>query len=80
MKVRELQDQLGKLDPALEVVCYTEDPSFHAEGHGFRLLEIEAVDTTQGEWAKNDDGIPSLKLGKGPSSVKLAVLKVTSDF
>jgi hypothetical protein len=80
MKVRELQQRLNKLDPELEVLCYTEDIKLVEGNMGFRLLDIENVDTTQGEQVRLDDGTPHLKLGKGPASVTLATLEVTADF
>jgi hypothetical protein len=80
MKVRELQQQLSRLDPDLEVLCYSEDATLQGKGQLFRLLDIEAVSTTQGERIRLDDGTPYLKLGNSPTSVVLAVLEVTSDF
>jgi hypothetical protein len=47
MKVHELQEQLGRLNPELDVLCYTEDPSLVAKGHGLRLLDITEVKATR---------------------------------
>ncbi|HEY3373742.1 MAG TPA: hypothetical protein VGK02_01590 [Candidatus Aquicultor sp.] len=82
MKVRELQQELSKLDPELEVICYSEDDNLLEEGMGFRLLDIEAVNTTQGERVRLDDRFrtPYLKLGKSPHSEIFAVIEVTSVF
>jgi hypothetical protein len=80
MKVRELQQQLSRLNPDLDVICYTEDEKLVAGNMIFRLLEIEGVDTTEGQRVRLDDGTPYLKLGKGPASVTLATLTVTADF
>jgi hypothetical protein len=80
MKVKELQEKLGKLDPNLEVVCYSEDEILQHLDRGFRLLDILAVSTTDGERARLDDGTPYLKLGKGPDSSTIALLEVTVDF
>lgn len=80
MKVRELVERLEQVDPELDVVCYSEDEALLASGHIFRLLEISGVDTTEAEPVRGADEVPSLKLGKGPGSVRLAVIEVTSDF
>jgi hypothetical protein len=80
MKVHELQERLGKLDPELDVLCYTEDTKIVGADVGFRLLEIEDVTTTHGEQLRLDDGTPYLKLGKGPNSTALATLEVTAVF
>ncbi len=80
MKVRELQERLSKLDPELDMLCYTEDARFFKSAENFVLFEIENVTTTYGERVRLDDGTPYLKLGKGPNSVFLATLEVTADF
>src|SRR5688572_19316455 len=80
MTVRELQQQLSKLDPDLNVLCCSEDEKLLAEGQLFRLLDIVAVSTMDGERVRLDDRTPYLKLGKSLASEALAVLDVTSDF
>jgi hypothetical protein len=80
MKVRELQQELGKLDPELTVLCYTEDEKLLAAGTLLRLMDIERVETTVGEQVRLADGTPSLKLGKSSASVTLATLIVMADF
>jgi hypothetical protein len=80
MKVRELQQQLSKLDPNLEVLCYSEDEILQSEGQVFRLFDIESVSTTHGEKVRLKDNMPYLKLGQGPDSEVLAILTVTSEF
>jgi hypothetical protein len=37
MKVRELQEHLSKLDPEIDVVCYSEDERLLVEKRGFVL-------------------------------------------
>lgn len=72
MKVEELIEKLNKLDPSLEIICYTEDEGFQSEGHMFRLLDIESVEVFGGQRCRVHE-IPTLKLGKGPGSEKLRV-------
>jgi hypothetical protein len=81
MTVKELILELSKLDPELEVLCYSEDGELLPPGHLFRLLYIESVTVNDAERRRNsDDGIPSLKFMKTEHSEKLAFLNVTVDF
>jgi len=45
MKVRELQQQLNKLDPELTILCCTQDAELRSAATLFRLLAIEEVTT-----------------------------------
>jgi len=80
MKVKELIKALSELDPELPVVCYSEDEALLAEGHMFRLLEINHVDAIEGERMRDDNGVATLKLGKSAHSTKMASIDVTADF
>jgi len=80
MKIRELQEQLSKLDPELDVVCYSEDKRLLAEGRGFILFDVLAVSTADVERLRLDDGTPYLTFDRGPASAVIATLEVTSDF
>lgn len=80
MKVRELQQHLSKVDPELELLCYSEDADLVSGGRLFRLFDIESIAVNKGEKMRLDDGTPYLKLGDNPSSVALVILEVTSDF
>jgi hypothetical protein len=80
MRVRELQEALSKLDPDLRVVAYTEDETMLPQGHLFRLLDIEYVDTAEGELTRGDYGVPSMRFGKSDLSCVIATLGVTGSF
>ena len=80
MKVRELQEQLSKLNPELDVVCYSEDERLLVEGQGFILFDILAISTAEAERLRLDDGTPYLKFKRGPSSETISTLEITSDF
>lgn len=82
MKVRELQEHLSKLDPELEVVCYSEDERLLVEKRGFILFDILAVSKTEAERLRLDDGdgTPYLKFNQGLASISMAILEITSDF
>jgi hypothetical protein len=80
MKVRELREQLSKLDPELEVVCYSEDDKLLTESRSFILFDVTAVSTTEAEQLRLDDGTPYLKFGKSRAASAVATLEVTTDF
>lgn len=80
MKVRELQEHLSKLDPELEVLCYSEDEKLLVEKQGFILFDILAVSAAEAERLRLEDGTPYLKFEQGPASVAMVTLEVTSDF
>jgi hypothetical protein len=80
MKVRELQQQLNKLDPELTILCCTEDAKLLSAATPFRLLDIEEITTAHGELVRLDDGTPYLKLGNGSGAEPLATLVVTTAF
>lgn len=80
MKVRELQEQLSKLDPGLDVVCCSEDRKLLAAGRGFILFDVLAVSATPAEQLHLDDRTPYLRFKKGSTSATIATLEITSDF
>ena len=79
MKVCELQAKLNKLDPNLEVICYSEDEKLLAPERGFVLLDIQDVGTIRGEKLRLEDGTPYLRLD-APHSNIMAMIEITSDF
>ena len=80
MTVSELQEIISKLDPKLEVVCYSEDERLLVERRGFILFDVSDVRTAEVERLRLEDGTPYLKFNKGPTSAAIAILEVTSDF
>lgn len=80
MKVRELQEHLSKLDPELDLLCYSEDEKLLTEKRGFILFNIIALNTSEGERLRLEDGTPYLKFERGPNSVTMATLEITSVF
>lgn len=77
--VADLIVALQRLDPGLEVLCYTEDEGAVSSGREYALLDIAAVGVTDSRMVR-DDRVPSLNTGPEPDSRKVAVLHVTSDF
>lgn len=80
MKIRELQEQLSKLDPDISVICYSEDDNLLSKGHSFILFDISAVNSTVAERLRLKDGTPYLKFERNPGAKEIATLEVTSIF
>jgi hypothetical protein len=79
MKVKDLLEKLSKVDPNSDVVCYSEDESLLLDGHIFRVLELESVDSVVAEKCRTD-GVGTLKIGKSDASKNLVTLNITTDF
>ncbi len=80
MTVGGLIAKLSRLDQDSEVLCYTEDGSLLADGHVFRLLDIESVEEFEGVRVRGEDLIRTIRLGKGPQAEKFVFLNVVSEF
>ena len=80
MNVRELQEKLSKLDPGLDVVCYCEGEKPLPEGSGLVLFDMLEVNTAEVKQVRLKDGSPHLKFERGPESVTMALIEITSDF
>ena len=79
MKVKDLLEKLSKLDPNSDVICYSEDDSLLLDGHLFRVLEIESVNSVVAEKCRAD-GVATLKIGKSDASQNHVTLNITTDF
>ena len=83
MKVKELITKLNDLSPELDVLCYTEDEGLLENGHLFRLLDFtidQKIQVSDAQKARDDNGVPTLKLGKSKYSQKHALIDITSIF
>jgi len=80
MKVRELQEHLSKLDPEIDVVCYSEDENLLVERRGFILFDIVDVSMRVVEPIRLNDQTPYIKFVEGSASVPKAIVEITSDF
>jgi hypothetical protein len=74
MKVRELQEQLSKLDPELDVVGYSEDEKLLVEGRGIILFDVVAVSTAEVQRLPFYDGTPYLTFDRGSALAAIAIL------
>lgn len=80
MKVRELITQLEKLDPSLEVYCYTEDERFATEDKPFWILDLQHVQTVKAELSRDAHRLPVTKFENSPSARTIVTIDVSSDF
>jgi hypothetical protein len=80
MKVKELIDVLKTHDQELDVLCYTEEAGLLADGHTFRLLDIEGVGSSKGERRRGDDDVPTMKFGEFGPATKGVFLHVVGKF
>ena len=80
MKVVELIERLQEVDPALEVICCTEDNEFLIPGHRFRLFDIDRISIFEGKRIRGMDQIPSLDLNESPHVEKIAIIEITAEF
>lgn len=79
MKVKDLIKKLSTFDPNSDVICYSEDESLLLDGHMFRVLEIENLDSVMAEKCRVD-GIGTLKIGNSDISQNHVTLNITTDF
>lgn len=80
MKVRDLIEQLGKLDPSLDIYGYCEDASIATDAKPYRLLRIEDINVNHVVRGRAEDGSPLATFDFGPEASPLALINVTSDF
>ena len=76
MKLRELREKLADVDPDLDVLCYTEDPSLVQPDRTFLLLDIRAVSTPHAERIETGDG--GLRFGKSSDSERFVMFELRS--
>jgi hypothetical protein len=79
MKIKDLLEKLSKFDPNADVICYTEDELLLLDGHIFKVLEIESLDSVVAEKYRSD-GVGKLKIGKSDASRNQVILNIITDF
>ncbi|WP_395375741.1 hypothetical protein [Marinicella sp. W31] len=80
MKVKDLITHLEKYDSDSDVLCITEEEQLVPNGHLFRLLYIEEVDSIIAQKERAEDGVPSFRLGESEFSQKHVILRVVGEF
>lgn len=82
MKVRELMAKLAKLDPDLNVYCYTEDERFATDDRPFWFLDLHTVDTTRARLDRDANGVPTATFVdlEAKDATTFVTINVSSDF
>lgn len=80
MKVKDLLALLQQLDPAMDVLVYSEDPVLLGEHAHYRLLGIEEIDTGKAVAERGPQGEPMLRFEQTPAAREFAFLHVVADF
>jgi hypothetical protein len=79
MKIKELIEELQKLDPEKSIYGYCEDEDLKVEGKDVQIFSISKVSEVEAEPSRLDFGKPWLKFGRSVSSEKFVLLEITSD-
>lgn len=79
MKIKELVEELQKLDPEKSIYGYCEDEDLKVEGKDVQIFSISKVSEVEAEPSRPDSGKPWLKFGRSESSEKFVLLEITSD-
>lgn len=81
MKIKELIEELQKLDPKESIYAYCEDEDLKVEGKDVQVFSISKVSEVEAESSRLDlgSGKPWLKFGKSADSSKFILLEITSD-
>ena len=79
MKVKELIDQLSKIDPETPVIGYTQDAEVLGPGLKLRVFEVEQATTLIGEKTRLEDGTPYVKLHHGAGSSNIAAIMLSAE-
>jgi hypothetical protein len=80
MKVSELMSKLEKLDPNLEVYCYTEDERFATPDHPFWLLDLHHVETVKASLSRDVNRLPIATFEHSATARTIVTLDATADF
>lgn len=82
MKVKDLINQLNKLDPNLDVFCYTDDNCFATNERSSYMFSIEEANVANVEGERNEKNQPIFRFceeGK-KGSRKIAIINISTDF
>lgn len=80
MKVKDLIARLGTIDQNLEVYGYSEDESIATHDKPFRFFFVDDVSVSDAVLSRGRDGSPGAIFDNGPSSQRLALINISSDF
>lgn len=82
MKVSELMAKLAKLDPNMDVYCYTEDERFATDDRPFWFFDVHSVDTTKARMGRDRNGVPTATFVdlEAKNARMFVTINVSSDF
>lgn len=80
MKVKELVEQLQKLDPNLTVYVASEDPDVVVPGYLVRPFVINEVSAFNIVTSRSESGIPEMAAAAAGEGHTFAVIDITADF
>ncbi len=80
MKVKDLIDQLSKLDPELLLVGYSEDEDVREVGQLVRLFDRRAVTAEQCNRSRDESGKARIELTGSGAGHPVALLELTTDI
>lgn len=79
MKVQELIDQLNKLDPKSEVICYSEDEDHQIAGKDVQCLDIVSVDRVLVVRSRDENHIGRIQFDNEEGK-PIVLIQVTGEF
>jgi len=82
MKVKDLIEQLNKLDPNLELYGYTDDDCLATSDRAYHVFSVESVDESVIESERDSKGRPIFRFSnmEAKESRKVAFINVSTDF
>lgn len=80
MKVKELIDQLQKLDPNLLVLAAWEDEGEVVSGYSVRPFEVAEVTVTSIKMDRDDEGRRTICAVAAGEGQKFAIIDITAIF
>lgn len=79
MKVKELIEELQKLDPNLEVLVTSDDADVVIQGYLVRPFEIYDVSAFNVELSRDDKRRPQIAAASEGEGRKFAIIEITSS-
>lgn len=79
MRLGDLVKSLSKLDPELEVLCYSEDP-VPVDGRQFSVFDPQDVALTTVMSTRDDAGFVILRHASGEGSKQIALIGLSIDY
>ncbi|PCJ93555.1 MAG: hypothetical protein COA46_00460 [Porticoccaceae bacterium] len=80
MKVKDLVSKLEKLNPEMDLLCFSESEDLTPKGYFFRVMEIVDVTESNAEASRDESGVVSVKFEQTGISKKYAAIELTSDI